>query len=128
MEAPAFRRRKGGRKGGFTLLELLIVIAIIAVVSAILLPRFASSERRADINACKRLKAHINALVEMWYFNHGQWPDPSLSDIGSDPNYFPKGIPRCPFDGTAYELDPNTHRVKGHDHSRRARRVIGPRS
>ena len=100
----------------FSLLELLIVIAIIGILAAVVLPRFASSERRADVECCKRVKAHINTMVELWYFEKGQWPDPSLSDIGSDPNYFPKGIPRCPFDGTAYELDPATHRVKGHNH------------
>ena len=100
----------------FTLLEMLIVIVILGVLAAVIVPRFTVSAAEAKNNACARIKAQINTMVELWYFRKGKWPKANLSDIGADPEYFPEGIPTCPVDGSKYKLDPVTHRVKGHNH------------
>lgn len=67
---------------------------------------------------CRRNVQYINMMVEMWYLKHeGAWPQPDLSDIGRDKDYFPSGVPVCAVDGSPYRLDPITFRVVGHDHS-----------
>lgn len=66
--------------------------------------------------ACRENVARINTSVEMWNIMKERWPNVSLSDIGRDIDYFPSGVPQCPVDGTAYRLDPVTHRVSGHAH------------
>jgi prepilin-type N-terminal cleavage/methylation domain-containing protein len=104
------------RRGGFTLLELLIVVMILGIVAAIVIPRFLVSADEAKKNACAQNVANINTQVERWYFEKGSWPAADLSDIGADNSYFPDGVAACPIDGSAYALDAVTHRVTGHSH------------
>ncbi|HOY64441.1 MAG TPA: hypothetical protein PLK80_03800 [bacterium] len=62
---------------------------------------------------CRQHANLINMMVELWYVNHGGvWPNPDLSDIGRDKDYFPNGVPICPYNGMPYALDPTTHRVE----------------
>ncbi len=110
-----FWKRRTRRKG-FTLLEMLIVIVILGILAAIIIPRFTVSAAEAKKNACAQNIANINTQVERWYFEKGTWPANDLSDIGADPDFFPEGLPTCPVDGSAYNLDASTHRVKGHNH------------
>jgi len=114
-ETKVFWKRRARRKG-FTLLEMLIVIVILGILAAIIIPRFTVSAAEAKKNACAQNVANINTQVERWYFEKGTWPADDLSDIGADPDFFPEGLPTCPVDGSAYNLDARTHRVKGHNH------------
>lgn len=40
------------RRGAFTLIEIMIVIAIIAVLAAIAIPNFQAARKRAQVRAC----------------------------------------------------------------------------
>jgi len=100
------------RRRGFSLLELLAVVTILGIIAAIVIPRVSTSGDIAKQRAHEHNKATINAAVEKFYINENQWPADDLSDIGADPNYFPNGLPKNPFDGSRYALDSTTHRVK----------------
>lgn len=61
---------KFNKKKGFTIVELVIVIAIIAILAAVLIPTFASLIRKAnesaDIQACRQMNTYlaVNEVTE----------------------------------------------------------------
>ena len=100
---------------GFTLLEVMLVVILISILAAIVIPRFVVSTKRAKVQSCEMNRAIINKQVEGYYFVEGTWPLDSLSDIKTNYNYFPDGIPTCPVDLTSYVLVPTPyHRISGH--------------
>jgi len=97
-------------------MEVLIAVVILGTVAAIVVPRCLVSTTDAKEVACFHNKAVINSQVERWYFEKGSWPQDDLSDIGSDSDYCPEGIPICPLKpGKPYKLN-GRHRSVGHEH------------
>lgn len=103
-------------KSGFSLLELMAVVAVLGLVAAVIVPRVTDSDESADIAACQVFKGDIEIQAELWLHNTGSWPTASMTTIGADTNYFPEGLPICPVDGSAYSIDTNTGLVIGHNH------------
>ncbi len=112
------RLRRFRNRSGFTLIEILAVVVILGILAVVVVPRVLASSATAKINSCYQNKAAINTGVEKWYFDNGTWPTDNLADISADVNYFPDGIPTCPVDGSAYDMDPlvGNNRVAGHTH------------
>jgi general secretion pathway protein G len=103
--------KRGLKKRGFSLLELLAVVTILGIIAAIIVPRVTVSSTTAKTKVRDHHKATINAAVERYYIDNGTWPASNLTDIGGNVNYFPDGLPVNPLDGTAYTLNATTHRV-----------------
>ena len=60
--SPGFRNEVLGRSCAFTFVELVIVMAIAAIIGAIALPRYAQAISHYRLaNACNRIAADINA-------------------------------------------------------------------
>lgn len=78
---------------GFTLIEIMIVIAIIAILAAILLPNFVRSRARAQQTACETNLRNLATAVQTYSSgNYGRYPT-QLSD--ATPGYI-QAIPTCP--------------------------------
>lgn len=103
------------RETGFTLLEVMLVVILISILAAIVIPRFMVGSKRAKVQSCEMNRAIINTQVEVYYFSEGTWPIDDLTDIKTNYNYFPDGIPTCPVDETSYVLRTSPyHRISGH--------------
>jgi prepilin-type N-terminal cleavage/methylation domain-containing protein len=77
---------------GFTLIELMIVIAIIAILAAILVPNFLRARAQGQLTACKSNMKNIGTAMEMYSSdNQGRYPT-GITLI--TPNYL-KTIPTC---------------------------------
>jgi hypothetical protein len=92
------------------------VLAILATLAAIILPRVIGSDEQSKIAGCETHKGNIEVQAELWLQNTGSWPAANLSDVGGDLDYFPEGLPVCPVDGSSYTIDAATGRVMGHTH------------
>jgi general secretion pathway protein G len=70
--------RKLQKKKGFTLVELLVIVAILAILAITLLPRFLPySEQARAVTVSKDIRT-FNNIVEIWASENGDYPTPSL--------------------------------------------------
>lgn len=82
---------------GFTLIELMIVIAIIAILASVMIPNFIHARGMAQLTACKgNLKTIATGLESYSVDNAGHYPS-SIAKL--TPNYL-KVIPKCPSANT----------------------------
>ena len=91
-----FRMMRRSRKG-FTLIELMIVIAIIAILAAILVPNFIRARAQGQLTACKSNLKNLGTALEMYSTDNGGRF--CTGTTGLTPNYL-KIIPTCPSVGS----------------------------
>lgn len=77
---------------GYTLLEVLAVVAVLSLLATVGCPRATTGSTAAKIAACKVHRGNIEIQAELWRRNIGSWPASNLSDIGADSNYFPSTL------------------------------------
>ncbi len=56
---------------GFTLVELLIVVIILAILAAIVVPQFASSTEDAKLSSLDSNLANVRSAMDLYYQQHG---------------------------------------------------------
>lgn len=101
-------RRRGGQQG-FTLLELIIVIAVIGVLAAIAMPNLTQTPRRAKEAVLRTNLNTLRQVIDQYYGDKGFYPadleslveDGYLRDIPFDPILGEKEW------GLIYEGDPD---------------------
>ena len=84
---------------GFTLIELMIVIAIIAILAAILIPNFAHARAESQTSACEdNEKSLATAMEEYAVDNAGQY-------TSTLPATYLQQVPKDPVTGTTYVIN-----------------------
>lgn len=85
-------------KKGFTLMELLIVIAVIGILISIATASYSSAQKKArDSRRKGDLKAMQNALEQYYSANSGQYPAGTYPNTGAlTAEYLPNGAPLDP--------------------------------
>jgi type II secretion system protein G len=66
---------------GFTLIELMIVVAIIAILAGILIPNFVNARAQAQTAACESNLRSIATALELYYADNQVYPAASGSAV-----------------------------------------------
>ena len=88
------------KRNAFTLIEIMIVVAIIGMLAAIAVPNFAKSRTEAQRTCCISNLQRIEGAIQIWALEQKKDADQpvSYSDIRS----YLKNAVLCPSGGTTF--------------------------
>ena len=91
------------KKSGFTLVEIMIVVAIIGLLAAIAIPSFVKARNTSQQNACINNLRQVDSGKEQWAManNKANADEPTPAEVGG---YIKGGFPTCPGGGAAYTV------------------------
>lgn len=85
------------RSGGFTLVEIMIVVAIIGLLATIAIPNFVRARTQAQMNACISNLRQIDGAVQTWALETKQSDDAQVAFTAIAP--YLKNAVVCPSGG-----------------------------
>jgi prepilin-type N-terminal cleavage/methylation domain-containing protein len=92
---------KTSRKSGFTLVEIMIVVAIIGLLAAIAIPNFVKARTTAQKNACIANLKQIDGAVQQWALENKKTSTDTYLLTDTTVLQYLKGtnLPTCPAGG-----------------------------
>jgi|SRR6476659_7658502 len=106
---------------GFTLVEIMIVVAIISLLAAIAIPNFVKARESSQTNACISNLRQIDGAAQTWALEHNKTSSDTYTlsilkpylKLDSNGN-----LPACPANGTyspgAMVSNPPSCTIPGH--------------
>jgi general secretion pathway protein G len=119
------RYRHKRRADGFSLIELLLVLVIIATLAAIVVPKFTKRSEQARITAAGAEIANIEVALDAFEVDCGRYPstEEGLQAVLEEPAnvkgwhgpYLKRGMPRDPWGNPYVYREPGRHNTTGYD-------------
>ena len=87
---------------GFTLVEIMVVVAVIAIILAIAIPNFLGSSEKSRRTICIANLTKIDMAIDQWVLEENISPGTAISESDADSicnNNIKGGRPKCPGGG-----------------------------
>ena len=88
---------------GFTLVEIMIVVAIIGILAGIAIPNFIKNRNESQKRACVSNMRQIETAIENYRTANNMNMPSTMDDIVGPDNYIKKA-PQCPAGTAAYTI------------------------
>jgi general secretion pathway protein G len=118
------KKNKHRKQAGFTLIELMVVVVIIAILAGLVIPRFMGETDKAKQAKAKMQIESLESAVKMYKLDNGSYPTTEQGlkalvetpTVGNLPKnwrqggYLEKGkVPKDPWDHEYVYVSPGSH-------------------
>lgn len=107
-----------GKKSGFTLIEIILVVVIIGILAGIAIPRMGGKTKKAQIAQAKSNIAALSMAVQEYEMMNGQYPtslDLLLDESKGGPFMEKKVVPVDPWGNPFIYAAPGSHNTHTFD-------------
>jgi general secretion pathway protein G len=112
--------------GGFTLIELMLVLVILATLAAIVVPKFTGQSKKAKITAAKTQISHLALALDAFEIDLGRYPTnveglraliekPASESDGWERPYLSGNVPLDPWGNEYVYRCPGDYNQDGYD-------------
>lgn len=116
---------RSNARGGFTLIELILVLVILATLAAVVVPKLTGRSEEAKVTAAKTQISNISTALDAFEVDNGYYPkgNDGLIELMEQPKeathwrgpYLKQDIPSDPW-GQPYAYEsPGKHNANGYD-------------
>ncbi|MBE0468115.1 MAG: type II secretion system major pseudopilin GspG [Methyloprofundus sp.] len=115
-----FRNLKNGSQGGFTLLELAVVVAILAILAGIAIPKLMDRPDEARVMAAEIDIRQIQSALKLYRLDNGRYPTtqqgisalvekPEIEPTPTNWKSYMEEVPSDPWGQPYLYLSPGNH-------------------
>ena len=123
----SYDRSRSRRRGGFTLMEVLLVLAILVILGSLGSVMYVNAQKKAQLDAARSQIGLFDSALGTYYVSMGEFPSSQagLEALRSPPAdarrpdswmaFFDRDIPLDPWDHPYQYVNPGTHNTDKYD-------------